>query len=85
MARLCSGTWALAALGKAEVVLELLVLKSRPSACFRASSPLCTPDTSFHSCWRSDGHIAGGRSTVRRTLGAHHEGVPDRTVLQALS
>lgn len=58
---LCSGMWALAALGKAEVELELLVLKSRPSACFRASSLLGIPDTSFHSCWRSDGHIAAER------------------------
>lgn len=63
LGRLCSGRWALAALGKAEVELELLVLKSRPSACFRASSLLGTPDTSFHSCCRSDGHIAAGKDT----------------------
>lgn len=40
-----------------EVVLELLVLRSRPS-CLMGSSAFCTPATSFHSCCRSVGHMA---------------------------
>ena len=73
LGRLCRGIWALAALGKAEVELELLVLRSRPSPCFRASSLLGTPDTSFHSCWRSDGHIAAEeRREHTVSSGPHH-------------
>ena len=65
MGRLCMGIWAMA-LGKAEVELELLVLRSRPSPCFMASSAFCTPATSFHSCCRSAGHMAAGDGGRRR-------------------
>lgn len=51
------GIWGETLEAEYEVVLELLVVRSRPS-CFMASSVLWTPATSFHNCCRSVGHMA---------------------------